>query len=206
MKSRWMIAPVILALALFSTSAEAGNPREHDGFFLRLSAGGAHASTELDAGGTEGELELSGPSADFNFAVGGVIAKNLAIHGTFFSWYVEDPDAEFEGGVIEGEGEVDGDLDMFAWGGGLTYYFMPVNIYVSASVGAATLSLETDDAEVDSDTGIAGDLTLGKEWWVGNSWGLGVAGAMGLHSIPDDEIDESWSGMSFAVRFSATFN
>jgi hypothetical protein len=29
---------------------------------------------------------------------------------------------------------------------------------------------------------------------------------MGLHSIPDDEIDESWSGMSFAVRFSATFN
>jgi hypothetical protein len=199
-----MITPVSLALALFSTSAEAGNPREHDRFFLRLSMGGAHAETELEAGGDEGEL--SGPSADFNFAVGGVIAKNLAIHGTFFSWYVDDPDAEFSVGGIEAEGEIDGSLDMFAYGGGLTYYFMPVNIYLSASVGAATLTLDTDEGEVESDTGIAGDLTLGKEWWVGNSWGLGVAGAMGLHSIPDDEIDENWSGMSFAVRFSATFN
>jgi hypothetical protein len=199
-----MIAPVSLALALFSTSAEAGNPREHDRFFLRLSAGGGYAESELEDG--EGQIELSGASGDFNFAVGGVIANNLAIHGTFFSTFLDDPDAEFSGGGLEGEGELDGSVDMFAYGGGLTYYFMPVNIYVSGSIGAATLTLDTDEGEFESDTGIAGDLTIGKEWWVGDSWGLGVAGAFGLHSIPDGEIDENWSGMSFAVRFSATFN
>jgi hypothetical protein len=159
----------------------------------------------LDVGAGEDDLEFSAAIADFNLAIGGVIAKNLAIHGTFFSWSMTDPDTEevFEG--IFGD-EVHRSLDMFAYGGGVTYYFMPVNIYLSGSVGAATLTLETDEGEADSDTGIAGDLALGKEWWVGDSWGLGVAGAMGLHSIPAGEIDENWSGMSFALRFSATFN
>lgn len=207
MKFGW-IAATGLALVLCSTAARAGNPREHDGFFLRMSVGGGHADTELDEEIGPGELELDGLCGDYNFAVGGVVAQNLAIHGTFFGWGIEDPDAELFDEGIEGEAELNGRLSMAAIGGGITYYLMPINIYFSGSIGGAKLYLHDDDNDIDgdSDIGIAGDLTVGKEWWVGNSWGLGVAGAMSLHSIPDDEIDSSWSGKSFTIRFTSTFN
>jgi hypothetical protein len=207
LKAGLRIAAAALTLALFSTSAQAGNPREHDGFFLRMSIGGGHADTELDDESGPGEIELDGIAGDYNFAVGGVISNNLAIHGTFFGWGVEDPDAEISDGVLEAEGELNGNLSMAAIGGGITYYLMPVNIYFSGSVGGAKLYFDSDDlGEEDSDIGIAGDFTVGKEWWVGNSWGLGLAGGMSLHSIPDGEVDENWSGKSFVLRFSSTFN
>jgi hypothetical protein len=206
MKAGFKTALVCLALALFATSARAGNPREHDGFFLRLSAGGGNADTELDAEVGPGEIELDGPAGDFNFAVGGVVTDNLAIHGTIFGWYVNEPDFEvFEEGGVEGEGELDGTMSMAAYGGGLTYYLMPVNLYFSASVGAAILNFE-DSGFDDSDTGIAGDFTVGKEWWVGDGWGLGFSGGMSIHSVPHGRLDENWTGKSFTLRFSSTFN
>jgi len=203
MKFGWIV-PTCVALLLCSTAAQAGNPREHDGFFLRMSVGGGHADTEIDD--ESGELEFSGIAGDYNFAVGGVISDNLAIHGTFFGRGLQDPDFELDAG-LEAEGELDGSLNMAAIGGGITYYLMPVNIYFSGSVGGAKLYFDSDDlGESDSDIGIAGDLTIGKEWWVGNSWGLGIAGGMSLHSIPADDVDENFTGKSFVIRFSSTFN
>ena len=190
---------LILSLVVPSV-ALAGEPRTHDGFFLRLSAGGGYASTSIEDAGAESKL--SGTGGDLNLAIGGVVGTNLALHGTLFGWVVSDPDVELEG---SGSGTVDGDVTMSVFGGGVTYYFMPSNIYISPSIGLATLSFD-GDVEGSSDSGFAIDITLGKEWWVGNSWGLGVAGAFGYHSIPDGGIDENWSGTSFGVRFSATLN
>ena len=183
-------------------SARAGERRTHDGFFLRLSGGLGGANTSLETGPLD--AEISGRSGDFNMAIGGIIGNNLALHGTFFGWATTDPDLDVEG---LGSTEIDGDLSMSGVGGGLTYYFMPANIYLSGSLGAAWLSVEGDEElEGESDTGIAGELTLGKEWWLGGSWGLGLAGAFGYHTIPDDNINENWSGTSWAIRFSATLN
>jgi hypothetical protein len=200
----WSAVPpaAALCLTLLAGPALAGQPRTHDGFFLRLSAGMGGANTENEI--LDGDIEFSGRSGDANIAIGGVVASNLAIHGTLFGWSTSDPDVEFD----DFSGEIDGDLSMSGWGGGATYYFMPVNIYLSGSVGAAWMSIEGDPLfEGDSDTGIAGEITLGKEWWVGGSWGLGVAGAFGFHSIPgDDGFEEDWTGNSWAIRFSATLN
>jgi hypothetical protein len=182
--------------------ATAGSPREHDGFFLRLSAGAGAANTELDIPGAK--TELDGGSGDINIAIGGIVARNLAIHGTLFGWLVSDPDVTIEG---LGSGTAENtDLDLSAFGGGLTYYFMPVNIYISGSAGAGQLTVDTPAGEADTKNGFVGEITLGKEWWVGGSWGLGVAGAFGFHSIPDKDVDEDWKGTSFAIRFSATLN
>ena len=95
---------------------------------------------------------------------------------------------------------------MTAFGAGLTYYFMPVNIYISGSAGAGKLSLDSPSGDSESDQGLVGELTVGKEWWVGGGWGLGLSGSFGFHSIPDGDIDENWSGTSVALRFSATMN
>lgn len=190
----------LLVIVLFSPPAWSG-PRDHEGdFFLRLSLGGGAANTSLDLG--LDDLEVSGASADINLAVGKVVTPNLAIHATLFGWIVENPDVEF-GGQVE---VANADLDMAAIGGGLTYYFMPINIYVSGSFGIATLTVDGPEGEEETDTGFATDLTLGKEWWVSDRWGLGVSGGFGYNNIPEEGFAERWSGVSFAFRFSATFN
>lgn len=204
-----LLAGTLLSCALWTSIAAAGEPRTHDGFFLRLSAGIGAGRTEIEGAG--GSAEFSGGAGDGNLAIGGMVAPNFAIHGTFFGFAMDEPDAEISiTGLGSVSGELDGTVALSGVGGGVTYYFMPVNMYLSGSVGFGQLSLETDDDNFDldgeSDTGLVLDLTLGKEWWVGNSWGLGIAAGFGYHSVPDENFDENWSGTSFALRFTATLN
>jgi len=207
MRTGFGIAGACLVLGLFSAPADAGYPHEHDGFFLRLSLGVGAADTELDDEATDSEIQLEGTAGDVNIAIGGVVAENLAIHATIFGWSITDPDAEIREPGFEEEGELEGDLSLGAFGGGITYYLMPVNIYFSGSIGAGRLTFDPEGFdEVDSDTGIVGDFTVGKEWFVSDNWGLGFAGGMSVHSIPDGEFDENWTGKSFVLRFSSTFN
>jgi hypothetical protein len=192
----------ILGLAVLAGAASAGQPRTHDGFLLRLSAGGGGAKTSEDF--ENSSLEISGSAGDVNFAIGGMISPNFAIHGTLFGWSLTDPEVELTG---YGSGELNGDLSMSAVGAGFTYYFMPANLYISPSVGVGTMTLDIDGLDdIESDPGLALDFTLGKEWWVGNSWGLGVAGAVGYHSIPDKGTDDKITGSNVTIRFTATYN
>jgi hypothetical protein len=194
--------PVLFAVLLILSQTVLAGPRSHDeGFFLRLSAGGGPASTKLESGGEK--VELSGSAADVNFAIGAIVSPNLAVHGTLFGWLISDPDVEITG---LGSEQANADVDLSGFGAGLTYYFMPANVYVSGTIGAGTLSIDGVGGNYESDTGILFDLTVGKEWWVGNRWGLGVAGGFGYHSIPETDIEDNWSGTSFAIRFSATYN
>lgn len=181
--------------------AEAGEARTHDGFLLRLSLGFGLAGTSAEYAGNK--LELSGETADLNFAIGGTIATNLSLHGTIWGWLASDPGVKANGTDV---GSLDGDLSTIAFGGGLTYYIMPANLYLSGSVGTGSLELDLASGDGNTDNGVLVDFTFGKEWWVSNSWGLGLAGAVGFHSVPDGGLDATWSGPSFGLRFSATLN
>jgi hypothetical protein len=198
------VACFLAGISTWSAVTAANEPRVHDrGFFLRLSAGGGAANTSIDLG--PADLEFSGASGDINFAIGAIVSPNLAIHGTIFGWSVSDPDVELGGQTGEAE---DVTLSLSCIGPGITYYIHPANVYLSASVGAAVLTAEEDGDDFETDTGVAADLTVGKEWWVGGKWGLGVAGGINFHSVPsgEPELDENFSGVGFGVRFSATFN
>lgn len=199
---RWFGSAVLMAVFAFAMTAQAfGGDRDHTGgFFLRLSAGGGAASTRIDD--EDEERKLSGPAGDLNIAIGGMVAPNLALHGTLFGWAVSDPDVELN----NVEGTFNGDLSMGAAGIGITYYIMPANLYLSSSIGLGSLSFDAGNVSVESDRGVALDLTLGKEWWVGRNWGLGIAAGLGLHSISEKNVDEKWTGANFALRFSATMN
>lgn len=196
-----MSLAIILVLACATTSWS-GDRAHNNGFFLRLSAGAGAAGTELSHEGID--AEISGASGDVNFAIGGIVSPNLALHGTIYGWSMADPDLEI--GSLSGE--VDATITMSAIGVGLTYYVMPANIYFSGTVGGGRLVLDAPGSSFDgeSDMGVAVDLTIGKEWWVGDSWGLGIAGTLGFHSVPDEFVDENWSGTNFGLRFSATLN
>lgn len=207
----FLVLVALSAVLLSPRQILAGDRAHVSGLFLRLSGGGGAASTEIDYAGTKTKIE--GSTADINLAIGGIIAKNLALHGTVWGWITSDPDVT-EGSVTI---PLNGFADFSAFGGGITYYFMPANIYLSGSVGVGTLSLDGDIAGIDvtgeTDLGPAFDITIGKEWWVGTSWGLGVALSGGFHSVKDGgvdtsgaTIDEQWQGGNLAVRFTATLN
>ncbi len=191
---------VSLVLIVLSINAFAGS-RDHDGgFFLRLSTGGGGAETEFSD--PSFPAKFYGASSDANIAIGACVFNNFALHATMFGIVMPEPTYEL-GGL---EGMFNGNVSVFSIGIGGTYYLMPANIYFSGSMGFGTIKLEIGGGAVESDPGPAFDITLGKEWWVGGNWGLGVAGSFGYHSIKESESDYGWSGTSLAVRFSATLN
>ena len=197
-----LVPILILFFILLSPLSAQSGPRDHnEGFFLRLSAGGGSAKTSICL--LDEDFELTGPSGDVNLAIGAIVSPNLALHGTIWGWSVSDPDFEWGEVGIAFEGT---DLSLSAIGGGLTYYFMPVNMYLSGSVGIGVLTLDGPGGSGETDGGLTFDITLGKEWWVSDRWGLGVSGGFGYHSIPEKDVDENWSGNSFGIRFSATLN
>ena len=194
------IVLMYLILIVLSINAFAGSRDHRGGFFLRLSTGLGGANTEFSD--PSFAAKFSGASSDANIAIGGCIFNNFALHATLFGFMLPEPKYEL-GGL---EGVFNGDVSVFSLGAGFTYYLMPSNIYLSGSAGVGSLQLEMGGGAIESDPGPAFDITLGKEWWVGSSWGLGVAGTFGYHSIKESDSEYGWSGISLGVRFSATLN
>jgi hypothetical protein len=201
------ICCVAFASSLFAIpNASAGQPRTHDGFFMRLSGGVSYANTTVESD-NKNEVKFEDFGGHGNFAIGGMIGRNLALHGTVWGWDIADGDVAINGQ----EDNTNLDINLGAVGGGLTYYFEPSNIYVSGSLGIGKINFST--IFEDTDMGFAVEALLGKEWWVGNSWGLGVAGNFNYHSlpsniisVPEDTFTDNWNGLGFGILFSATMN
>ena len=203
--ARWSTARVAVATALavlLPVVAIAGEPRSHDGgFFFRIAPGGGYSRTAAEEEGDR--IALKGVSGNFDAAIGAMVKNNFAIHATLGGWSLIDPTVEFNG---QEEVVNKTSMTMVMIGGGFTYYLGPSNTYLTASVGASTLSFEFEGESHDSDTGVAFEVGLGKEWWVSDRWGIGLSGTAGYHSVPTGDSAGHFKGPSFAVRFSATFN
>ncbi|MEJ2722253.1 MAG: hypothetical protein P8181_14125 [bacterium] len=191
---------VCVSVLVFGVTDGVCGDRDHqNGFFLRLALGAGPARSKISSGPQF--VKFSGGGADMEIAIGGIVTPNLALHGTLFGWAINDPNGE----THLGSGDVNGDLTMSALGIGLTYFFMPVNLYLSGSVGVGSLS-GGGNIDGESDTGLALEAVAGKEWFVSKRWGLGVSVGFTYHSFPDGGVDENWKGWSIPIRFSATFN
>jgi hypothetical protein len=205
---RFVVAIACLVL-LRPAPANAGAPEEHDLFFMRASAGLCAGNAKLETGGFKGELK--DPGLDVNIAVGYVVIPNLAVHATLWGWGLNDPDVSVQGAFGGSTLANHGLFQMTAFGAGATYYVMPLNAYVSSSVGLGAFT-GTDQLDGQSERGLAVDVTAGKEWWINPEWGAGAALSYSYASADDKDIGPatlprgSWTGTSWALRFTATFN
>jgi hypothetical protein len=214
--------PLALAVLLSGAAASeepaaAGAPvaaavstvHRHFGFFLRLDTGPAYSFAN------EGSKSLSGGGWDFGFSIGGALAEDhiLAFH-TFSSLAFTSISSSSSGGSSSV-------FYISGFGPEYTHYFMPLNIYLSVSAlftfatltnsqsttgGGQTTTMSTTYS---TDVGCGGQLAIGKEWWVGDHWGLGMA----LHYAAAWNSDTGHilgSGTlftnSFGFVFSATYN
>jgi hypothetical protein len=206
-------APITTASAVADPDAE-----RHDGFMLRMALTfGASRTTESFVTDTAGSTEFvySGFSVAFSLDLGGAPIEDLVIHARFAGFVNPDPNLSQNGDEL---GELSGlSLSANLFGVGVSYYFMPINVYVTGVVGPSWLSLSPDDGDEDegisTDVGVGFNLDVGKEWWVSDNWGLGVAGRFWLTTLEHDSDLVAGVGVSavdytflgFGVSFSATY-
>ncbi|RME24822.1 MAG: hypothetical protein D6806_08975 [Deltaproteobacteria bacterium] len=185
----------------------AGHHR-HDGFFLRIAMGpgfGGYTSTgHVHPAGTSlviTEPEEKGPSGLVSFSLGGSIGGGFTLH------------ADLWGAMQLGGARYDEvrHLGLGALGLGATYYVMPMNVYVTASLGLASANAEIGpeayhyyDESHSLGTGVAFYAGCGKEWWVSANWGLGV-GLLGYFAYTEGEDFVLRQG-GLHVLLSATYN
>ncbi|MBN1653177.1 MAG: hypothetical protein JXA30_05315 [Deltaproteobacteria bacterium] len=199
----------------FDEQQDSEPPYLHTGFFLRFTIGGGWTNAEAPYG-----IENLGYSSFFSFDIGGATSENLILHARLISSLTnhagKDVTLDIDDDLsIETKTEA---IHYLLIGGGLTYYIMPVNIYLTFVLGVAgsVFYVNTDDltkAQKDaikqSEGGLGINLDLGKEWWVGDEWGLGVAARFTYLSVAPNEnaASDDWlSCIGFGVLFTATYN
>ena len=195
-------------------SADAVAPRapySHDDVFLRAAIGGGwQGLTAPDLGKN---LRAHGPSLSAEVNVGGAVQENLLLHMTVMHWTMAVP-FFIDGGEETGARSF-GDASSLAIGIGGSYYFMPYNIYISSSLGLGWLfmtkppgyDVDTDGKEFFvSDIGWTFTISVGKEWWMTETWGLGVQ-AYYQHSVFAEPGGlPVWGGPAAGVRMSLTYD
>ena len=185
--------------------SRAPGAERHDGFYLRIQLGPGYTRMTSSDGGA-GELTIKGSGAGFTLALGGAVAENLIVFGELGGDSASQPSFEVNGNTL---GNADGSAGVSGIGVGLAYYIMPTNLYLSgALLGARLSSRDRANNTSTSDLGVGVDLSLGKEWWVSDNWGLGIAAQFLAAHIKDgsDGTDVTWNALGFALAFSATFN
>ncbi|GEJ56826.1 outer membrane beta-barrel protein [Anaeromyxobacter diazotrophicus] len=199
-------ALVALALALGAAGAQAQvqspTSHRHDGFYLRLDLGLGYMHQKEPQ--TGGDLEISGAAGEFGVAVGGALQDNLILAGHLFGMSISDPKVSV-GGVQQASSLSSSTL--VGIGPQLTYYFMPANVYVSGTLALTRLSTRNSGVDGNSEWGGGLQLAVGKEWWVSDDWGLGVAAQLFGSSNKDQGTNApTISTWGAAVAFSATYN
>lgn len=177
--------------------APRGGHHEHDGFYLRFLPGFGY--TSMSSSG----VKVHGGSGAFTFSIGGAVAENFIVFGHLGGSTIADPKVRIHGVDYQGSGSA----SLSAFGAGVAYYLMPSNVYFSGALVATHISLRDEDDRKFAETKTGGgfDLAIGKEWWVSDNWGLGVAGRFMFANI-DDEGGSTIRATSTSIAFSATYN
>ena len=207
MRHTWILAAVLLTASVASARERryrGGNDgrHEHDGFYLRLQVGGGYSHANL-AGE---DFAVKGGAAAINAEFGGAVARNLILFGKLYGTSASNPDIEI-GDITFEDRNSDASMNIGALGGGVTYYIMPANVYLSGALSFSQLTVREEGiTRAETDLGGALHLGLGKEWWVSDDWGLGIGAEFAFARIPEQDDIEKWNVVNGMIFFSATFN
>ncbi len=160
----------------------------HLGFYIRPSLDLGFVSSSAPG------RTISGGGCGINLSLGGAIVENLILAGHVWS-----------GGILSGAGNKQVLVNM---GPELTWYFMPINIYVSATPALARLSLYSGGAErSETDFGFGANLAAARELWVSDHWGLGISVQAVFATTPEKAPSSArWTTWGATLAMSATYN
>ena len=172
----------VLAAAFVICGAASGNAlaSDHEGMLGRASLGFGYQYTS-----TKDDISLyvlKGVTVPFEVMWGFALAENLFISGNIagaLGWSETTLEIDHES-----RGE-DNNYTGAIFGGGLTYYFMPANVFVTASAGYAVLSLVKGEKHLGITGGFGMNAGVGKEWSTKKGFGVGLGLQTFFLSVPD---------------------
>jgi len=196
---------VLITIVVFGTPSYADSPLEHKGFYLRMQLGIADANSKGTEYSDGLDTEVSGIASVIQIDVGGAIKENLILFGTLRGITTLDPD--YRKGNFDFSSSVTS-YNFSDMGIGITYYFMPTNFFIGGSLNIEQNNMEiksnNETDKFNTDNGFGLNLNVGKEWWVSDNWGLGVALFGEFGNVPDAE--GKIKNIAYGLLFSATFN
>lgn len=194
-------ARLVLALLLGANSAAADEPRVHDGFFLRVSLGGAAQQTTLAfAGQPTGSAvhRASGFGSAFAFAAGGTVAPGLALAGELSAQAVDSLNTTpGRGSPLSARStSTSALLGMVDW-----YPWPRRGLHLLGGAGVASISVELasdpDGADPRTRAGVAWAFGAGVERFVSERWSLGVIARFDACLATDESGDGDRAGPRF---------
>ncbi len=159
---------------------------EHDGFMFRVTLGPGWGSfterssvTTIGSGGDSVELgeqvlDVSGAGLLLGLDLGTALGASTTLHARLSEMSLPDPGIRADGETLTPRG--DATRAPTYLGAALTHYLMPLHLYGTASVGLAVLRRPGFDGDTSlGDVGWGLNVDVGKEWWVSDNWGVGLA-------------------------------
>jgi hypothetical protein len=212
MKRLTLIPVLVLAFVAVSPShARAQVQGTHQGFFLSPFIGFAQNDAYYNSDNPNvNNVDLGGPGAMAGVDIGGSVAQNLIVYGELFASDTESPDFNYPNGMVVNNGNVS--MSFQGLGAGVRYYFEPLNLFIGGGLNFMDFKLSNDTgASVvtnTSDFGIGLRAAVGKEWWVSNNWGIGVAGELFYGEMDDPPISNqtSVSATAIGIVFTASYH
>jgi len=175
--------------------------RTHRGFFVRLDGGAGYASSGTSVQGTD--ASVSGASGALGVGMGGAIVENLVVAADLWGDVAFSPKATVA--PLQRPGSAA--LSLIGFGLHLTYYLMPANVYASLTPSVTGVGIVVGGVATALRSGFGAKAAIGKEWWVSDHWGLGVAGQF-LFSCNQEQGAgaATWVTLAGGLAASATFN
>jgi hypothetical protein len=195
------LARIVAAAVLATAGVARAQEHTHDGFFLQFDLGGGYLRSKIDD--TVLNAKLDGGGGEFAVAVGYNFAPGLILAGQLWGIGVADPSLELNGQRVNTD---DTTLALSGVGVALTYYLKPYNVYFQATPSVTTLRAERDGADIGTNTGFGVRLAVGKEWWVSDSWGLGLNVQAAWSSNDLDVGGGAFGSQWYGLALSATYD
>lgn len=168
----------------------------HLGFYFHVDVGGAFFLTE----GPHGEFAsaAAGGGALISIAGGRAVAEDWILAGEI--WGVVVPSSTVS--------TTSSTVTLGGLGVNVTHYFTPVNIFLTLTPSATVVAGDGGSGTSGrTQVGFGTRIALGKEWWVSEHWGLGVAlqGFLAINRDPGTAASTRWT-MGGGILFSTTYN
>lgn len=156
-----------------ASSESTSYPRVHDDVLVRVVLGMGGAGAE-HAGSPALKLDWTGGAGFAGAALGFSIAPNLILLGGVDYLLIINPKVKVNDKSVTAN---DSRMSFLLLSLGVSYYVMPLNLYLSGSLGLAAARSSAPGWQAASNTGagLGLQLDVGKEWWVSADWGMGVA-------------------------------
>jgi len=169
--------------------------------FVRPDLGLGYLSESTSVNGVD--ASITGAAGTFGIAVGGAVAENHIL--AFHFWDIVATNPTFSAGT-QSVNNANATFTLIAFGPEYTAYSKE-NLYFSISPALTRATISSNGNSADTNWGFGLRTGVGKEWWVSDHWGLGVAGHFSL-SVNDDTGSNppTWTAWSASIAFSATYN